>query len=290
MQTDQNVVDYYTHLTKSYLTYAPDTYGWHYGIWEPGIKTHFEALLQSNKVLLRGLNITPETRILDVGCGVGGFTVWAAAEFGCRVTGITVVPLHVVLAYQLAAKRGLSELCDFALMDMTAMTFPDSSFDIIVNQETMCYAIDKGQYLKDVNRILKPGGIWRSIEFSVQDEPLSKRDQKEYRTVCDTFFIPSLVSASEVRSFLQEADYAQFETQDLTPLVGRTARGIIRGTYVHSLALRLGLDWLLVSRDPDRRGYYRGHVRGGVAYSRGLLGGCFRHNYYSARKRTSLLP
>lgn len=277
------VANYYGHLTDSYVKYSSGALGWHYGIWEPGIATHHDALLQSNRMLLRGLDITPGTRVLDVGCGMGGFATWAAAEFGCRVTGVTIAPLHLILAWQIAHKLGVSDLCDFALMDMSSLTFTDKSFDVVTNQESMCYAVDKGEYLKLVHRILRPGGFWRAIEFSVQDAPLSNKDQKLYRTVRDGFYVPSLLPADEVRLLLKQARYVEVEAGDLTGLVGRGARAMIRNTRRSALLMRLGLDWLMW-KDPEKRRYYQGHLRAGVAYSRGLLNGCFRHNFYSARK------
>ncbi|MDO8472391.1 MAG: methyltransferase domain-containing protein [Dehalococcoidia bacterium] len=283
MQTSE-VATYYEYVTDSYTRYSPGALGWHYGVWEPGVVTHYDAILQSNRVLLRSLDITPDTRILDVGCGVGGFATWAAAEFGCRVTGITNVPLHLTMAWQIAFKRGVSDLCDFILMDMSSMTFPDQRFDIVINQETLCYAVDKLEYLRLVHDILRPGGFWRAIEFSVQDEPLSEKGQKLYRIVRNGFYIPSLLSAVELKLLLKQASYVEAESLDLTDLVGRTARGMIRSTYSIALLMRLRLDWLAFSKDPERRRYYQGHLRAGLAYSRGLLNGCFRHNLYSARR------
>ncbi|MBI3265677.1 MAG: class I SAM-dependent methyltransferase [Chlamydiae bacterium] len=99
----KEISDYYTHLTSSYFHYASGTYGWHYGVSDPGIKTFPEALLQSNKRLVEKLSIHSDTHILDIGCGLGGFAVWAATRFGCRVTGITLCPSHVTIAEVLAA-------------------------------------------------------------------------------------------------------------------------------------------------------------------------------------------
>ena len=85
-----NAASYYSELTAHYERYSAGTHGWHYGIWEPDVRSHAAALLRSNELLLRALRIDGATRILDVGFGIGGFAVWAASTFGAHVTGITV--------------------------------------------------------------------------------------------------------------------------------------------------------------------------------------------------------
>jgi cyclopropane fatty-acyl-phospholipid synthase-like methyltransferase len=187
---------YYSDLTVQYERYAGATHGWHYGVWEPDVRSHTAALLRSNELLLRGLSIGASTRILDVGFGIGGFTVWAAREFGAQMTAITVAADHVALARDLAAQQGVSALCDFRMMDMDALDFADASFDVVVNQETFCHAADKAGYLARVRRILKPGGVWRAVDFSVQDAPLDAVGQESYAAVCEGFHLPSMASAS----------------------------------------------------------------------------------------------
>jgi len=45
---------------------------------------------QKLELICRKLDIRPEDRVLDVGCGWGGFAKYAAQHYGCQVTGITI--------------------------------------------------------------------------------------------------------------------------------------------------------------------------------------------------------
>lgn len=275
---------YYSHLTEQYRHYGGDAHGWHYGLWEPDVQTHNVALLRSNERLLRGLDITPSTRILDVGFGEGGFAVWAAAKWGAQVTGITVCREHVGLARALAAAHGVAEHCRFLVMNMDRLGFRTNGFDIVVNQETACYAHDKGAYFSEVWRVLRPGGVWRSLDFSIQDRPLSAAQERRYRAVCDGFHIPSLASLGATVDRLEGAGFEVLDGRDATNEVLPTARMIRRQCYLPLLMKRLHLDWVAYSSGQERRRNRQGHIAAAHQYSRGLEQGVFRYTYSSARK------
>ncbi|MBI1871204.1 MAG: class I SAM-dependent methyltransferase, partial [Chlamydiae bacterium] len=192
MISQEKVANYYQHLTPSYFSYASGSYGWHYGVWDSGVKSFSESLLQSNKRLVDGLDLNTNTQILDVGSGIGGFAVWVAKNFGCSVTGITLCESHIILSETLAALNQVLPQCKFQMMDMNEMSFEDNRFDLIINQETFCYAIDKKNFLSEVHRVLKPGGYWRSADFAVQELPLTPKENRKLKIVLDGFHIPSL--------------------------------------------------------------------------------------------------
>jgi len=57
---------------------------------------------QENKLdlICRKLMLTPQDRVLDIGCGWGGFAKFAAERYGCRVTGITISDQQLEYARQ----------------------------------------------------------------------------------------------------------------------------------------------------------------------------------------------
>lgn len=77
-----------------------DFYNWFLGprmIYTSGVVTDEnkeESLeeLQDNKLALvcHKLDLQPEDRLLDIGCGWGTLTTYAAKNFGCDVTGVTL--------------------------------------------------------------------------------------------------------------------------------------------------------------------------------------------------------
>ena len=235
--------------------------GWHFGVWEDDVDNVQQSLLRSNEMLLRGLDVGSGTRILDAGCGVGGLAVWAAQKFGCHVTGITITEEHIAMADELAASKGVAALCDFRVMDMDRMGFEDECFDIVTNQETMCHSADKRAFLEGVHRVLKPGGVWRAIDYLIQEEPFTNEQQAAYRDLQDGWHIPFISRNSEVTGLLEELGFDGIRISNISDL-----------------------DWLVYSFNRRMRENRRGHIRGAVAYCEGLLGGHIMHNYFSATK------
>jgi cyclopropane-fatty-acyl-phospholipid synthase len=63
------------------------------------------------------LDLQPEHRVLDIGCGFGGMALFLARNYGVHVTGITLSTEQHKIARERAAKQGLSRLVDFQLED-----------------------------------------------------------------------------------------------------------------------------------------------------------------------------
>lgn len=279
-----DVATYYADLSDLYRHYGGEIHGWHYGVWEEGISTHQAALLRSNECLLRDAPVSAGTRILDVGFGEGGFSVWAAATTGAELTGITICSQHIDIARHHARKRGVSEKCRFLTMDLNQLDFPSDYFDIVVNQETACYAQSKQAYIDEVLRILKPGGHWRNLDFSIKTGPLTKAESVAYRDVCTGFHLPSLTPLPETLQILERAGFEVLDARDLTAQVLPTAARIRRLCYLPLLMARLKLDWLRYTSDPIARFNRRGHIIASHRYSQGLERGLFRHVFCVARK------
>lgn len=278
---------YYSDLTAQYERYAGATHGWHYGIWEPDVQSHPQALLRANEYLVRGLGVGPSTHILDVGFGSGGFAVWAASRLGAKVTGISIVPDHIPLGCSHAEQYGVADRCDFQVMNMDALQFAPSRFDIVVNEETLCYASNKAEFLLAVYKALRPGGTWRALDFSIQHAPREPWQRQHYDAVCNGFHIPSIAPAEDVIEMLAEAGFESIESRDLTASVLKTAAHIIRMCYLPRLADRLHLGWTFRPWDESRKNR-EGHVDAAYHFSRGLQRGFCKIAYYSAQKPARL--
>src|SRR3954471_23014214 len=272
--------DYYADMTGSYTQYSAGTGGWHVGLWEAGVTTHAQSILATNRRLLAGLAIDANTHILDAGCGSGALAIWAARTFGCRVTGITIVPVHVAMAQLSAARAGLGHLCDFQHMDMAAMTFPDATFDIVTNQETFCYVEDKLRYLRDVRRLLRPGGAWRTLDGALPERRLSSRGERRHRRMCEGYYMFPEPRVSEVEHWLDAAGFRRDPTEDLTPL---TMPGMRRRLQRPPEAVRAA--WRREqARDPRRSATLTAHLAADRAVARAMIDGDFAYVRYAAIK------
>lgn len=112
------------------------------------------------------LSLGPDTRVLDIGCGTGGPARYLAATYGCRVEGIDLTPEMVETGRVLTERCGLSDKINLQVGDALDLPFPDDAFDIVWCQNVTMNIPDKAGFLAGARRVLKPGGIFTSTEFS----------------------------------------------------------------------------------------------------------------------------
>ncbi len=280
VRTVEDIRDYYVDMTAVYTAHGVGTDGWHVGLWEPGVTTHAEALLASNRRLVDGLLLDAKSQWLDAGCGVGGLAIWAARTFGCRVTGITLVPRHVVQARIAAALAGVGHLCTFECMDMAELAFPDATFDVVTNQESWCHTWDKRHYLRQVYHVLRPGGHWRAVDTAIREKPLPARAERRQQEVCAGWHLFPWPPRGEVEQMTREVGFLPEASEDLTERVLPHVRawfgagsGPARAAWRRQFA-------------GDARGAanYRAHVRASRAFALGLTYGYFEYFRYGAVK------
>lgn len=89
-----------------------------------------EAQLAKKRHIAAKLNLKPGMKVLDIGCGWGGMSMYLAEHCDCEVVGVTLSDQQFALAKERAAEKGLSDKVDFRLMDYRHV---DEKFDRIVS-------------------------------------------------------------------------------------------------------------------------------------------------------------
>ena len=103
------------------------------------------------------LELGPEDRVLEIGCGWGSFAILAAAEYGCRVTGLTISPAQAALARERVRAAHLEDRVEIAEQDYRSHR---GSYTHVASIE-MLEAIGEKQfapYFAAIDRMLEPGG------------------------------------------------------------------------------------------------------------------------------------
>lgn len=130
---------------------------WHLGYWL-NARTPDEAAERLNEVMTSRLPDTPDMLVLDVGCGVGGPACFIAERKQSRVVGITNSTAGIAGARRLAAARGLDMRVTFEHAEAHDLPFDTASFDAVWSCETIHNFPDKTAVVREVARVLKPGG------------------------------------------------------------------------------------------------------------------------------------
>jgi ubiquinone/menaquinone biosynthesis C-methylase UbiE len=94
----------------------------------------------------------PRYRVLDVGCGPGGFLEYLSARTAIDPVGVDLYP--EALAY--GRRRGLRALC---VADAARLPFRDERFDLVVAQDVVEHVADDVALLEGLARVCEPGGL-----------------------------------------------------------------------------------------------------------------------------------
>jgi tocopherol O-methyltransferase len=210
----------------------------HYGYWDDSTKTFHESLLNLNKVLAKYANIKSSDQVLDAGCGVGGSSVWLAKNIGCKVTGISLNKEQVRKANLLAQERGLDSLVSFMVNDYTATGLPDASFDIIWAIESVCYANDKSDFLKEANRLLKKGGLIIMADFFRRGD-LKGKDADIIKEMAHGWAINDFSIPEQFDQQLQNNGFKTLVNEDVSQAVMPSAKRLYKAYLLGFIPAKL---------------------------------------------------
>jgi MPBQ/MSBQ methyltransferase len=151
-----------------------------------------------------GLDKLPAgTRVLDVGCGIGGSSRMLAREYGFAVTGVTLSPQQVRRAQELTSPEVNAR---FQVDDALALSFPDASFDVVWSVEAGPHMPDKALFARELMRVLKPGGILVVADWNQRDDrqvPLNGWEKPVMRQLLDQWSHPAFASIEEFSELLE---------------------------------------------------------------------------------------
>lgn len=108
--------------------------------------------------LLKSVKLTAPSRLLDVGCGIGGAARTIAAATGCTVNGIDLTPSFVTAATQLSKLVGLTKHTTFDVATALDLPFDDGTFDAVTVLHVAMNIDDKHALFAELARVLVDGG------------------------------------------------------------------------------------------------------------------------------------
>jgi SAM-dependent methyltransferase len=105
---------------------------------------------------VRGLNLQPGMRVLDVACGTGNLAI-PAARLGAVVTGVDIAPNLIEQARENARREGLT--IQFDEGDAENLPYEDGSFDAVITMFGAMFTPRPELTAAELKRVVRPGGF-----------------------------------------------------------------------------------------------------------------------------------
>lgn len=215
---EKQIKDYFnnSHFFYRYFWMNKRNLSMHYGFWDKNTKNLHQALINENKYAADALDISKNDKVLDAGCGVGGTSIWVAENYGAKVTGVSLSEKQVGLAKKYAKGRNVSMLTNFILSDYCKINLPDESFNKIYGMESICYAEDKADFLKEAFRLLKRGGKIVVLDGFLTKEPVDEANLEYYNDFLKGWALSNLASTKSFSDDMREIGYTNITYTDAT--------------------------------------------------------------------------
>merc|ERR1719203_448800 len=116
----------------------------------------------------RILELEPGMKVVEVGSGRGKISANFAIYEGANAVQINIDPSQVAFAKEWAKKQGVYDKMQWQIQDYNDMPYsflPDESVDAVVCTQSCGFLNNRSKFMNEVNRILKPGRKFYSLEY-----------------------------------------------------------------------------------------------------------------------------
>lgn len=243
----------------------------YYGATGTERKERRQAQIDLIEELLQWADVQTVEQLLDVGCGIGGSSVYLAQNYRATATGITLSPVQAARATERAAEAGVK--AQFQVADALNMPFPDDFFDLVWSLESGEHMPDKEQFFRECYRVLKPGGTFicatwchRPVDAA---HPLTAAERTHLEKIYRVYCLPYVISLPEYEQIAVDLGFQQIRTDDWSTAVAPfwdvvIGSALTPGAIAGLLRAGWGTIQAALSLGLMQRGYQRGWVRFGV--------------------------
>lgn len=231
IRTDQPLIQDRAVITEKIKSFWNKTSeGWrtvwgqhiHHGYYENNEESPQAAQEKLIEKLVLLLEIKPQDKLLDVGSGLGGSSIYLAKKCGACVTGITISNKQIALAKEAAQKAHVDNIT-FQIQDALALgKLGKEAFDIIWSLESCEQFHDKALFLQQSYYALKQHGQLMLATWCSDREEYADELAHKYRKLCLAFDLPYMPTIAHYRELLAKQGFVIKKVLDWTPLVKKS--------------------------------------------------------------------
>ncbi len=162
------------------------------------------------------LTLAPDSRVLDVGSGIGGPARYVAQRTGCKVTALELQPDLHRLGKDLTRRCGLADRVLHRVGDVLAeedeSDLYSGTFDVLLSLLVFLHIPERRRLLGVCRRLLEPGGHLWIEDYTKLREP----GAEQWRDLRQEVQCPYLPSPEEYREQLRAAHFTDIAVQDMS--------------------------------------------------------------------------
>ena len=219
-----NIAAHYDLGNDFYKLFLDETLTYSCNIFEREDSTLKEASLAKYARICQKLDLSSEDHVVEIGTGWGGFAIYAAQNYGCRITTTTISAAQHDLAKALIGKAGVAHKVELLLKDYRDLR---GKYDKLVSIE-MIEAVGHqyfNTFFRSCSKLLKEDGMMLLQTITMTDQVFDRHKRgvdfiKRY--IFPGSCIPSIAAMS--RSIARASDLKLFHLEDITPHYARTLR------------------------------------------------------------------
>ena len=141
--------------------------------WVPDLFSFFQYRRWRRDLVSR-FQVGPHSTILDVCTGPAGVAMLMAQSHRCRVVGVDLSPEMLRRAQHNISSKGLTGQVPLVMGRAEDLAFASESFDAVSVTFLLRYVDDAESTMREIVRVLKPGGRLLSLEFGVPSNPIAR--------------------------------------------------------------------------------------------------------------------
>ncbi len=167
--SQRNIAAHYDLGNEFYELWLDKSMTYSSAIYEDGANSLERAQEDKYRSLAKRMGITPDSHVLEIGCGWGGFAEFVTREIGANLTGLTISREQLEFAQKRIQDAGLQEKAELRFQDYRDET---EKYDQIASIE-MFEAVGEEYwptYFAKIRDCLKPGGRAGLQIITINDE------------------------------------------------------------------------------------------------------------------------
>tara|TARA_R110002050_G_scaffold286468_2_gene436897 strand:+ start:9813 stop:10706 length:894 start_codon:yes stop_codon:yes gene_type:complete len=212
------MVDFYNEATEDYEFWSQD-FNMHFGYYIPfksSVLKRDTMLNEMNRQVLKRINLeNKKTRLVDLGCGMGGTMRYALnANKNLIAFGVTLSEFQVKKGNELLLhKNGL-----ILKENYKYTSFDSAYFDAATAIESFCHSGHSEQSFKEAYRILKPNGklVIADAFLKKPASQLGSGSKYAYKRLCDHWSLEKLGTITTVTAALKKAGFSMVQVEDVS--------------------------------------------------------------------------